>query len=323
MSTQENTSSRHFKCGKCNFSTAGGALHLAKHLKEAHYKVDKNKCPHCHYSSQTLGKMVFHIKNNHGIKDVPIGEPKHLEEFKFEIPGSEDNSNQSVDEQPAHEESQETGNYNCDRCGKVFQKAWILLNHMACVHGINYQKSEHDQRQTGDYDYVIPGQTHAVKNVSIKPAVTKNVSIKYSSSALEVFKSSIEKSGQDQDQVSEPMMVRETGHKRKANLQRHLKADMEEKEHKCKQCAYETNYKEHLRAHVTSIHEKMKNRLCDHCGSRFRDQSTLKSHLKAAHHMGEKHLCDQCPYETYLLWHLKRHVKRMHEKMDNNHKPIR
>ena len=108
----DNIHSRHLKCGKCIFSTTGGVLQLARHLKEAHYKVEGNKCPHCDYSCQTLGKMVFHIKDNHGAEDVSIGGTKHLEELKFEVPGSEDKSNKSmdsksvrIDTQPHHEET--------------------------------------------------------------------------------------------------------------------------------------------------------------------------------------------------------------------------
>ena len=304
MSTRENIKSRTLRCGKCEFTSTGGAVQLAKHLKEAHYNVENNKCQHCGYKSQTLGKMVFHMKKNHGFEDVPSKDMKHLEEeSKLKVCTTEESLEKSLDKDNAtmnfalklHEE--EGRKYVCDQCGKVFQKAWLLLNHRACVHEMSHQKFDHDQRD--------------------KPAVKENVSIEVSSSAPEVFKSSLETSGQDPHALRAHkghIVPRKAERRRKANLQIQLKSDMEEEEYKCGQCTYTSHSKQHLRCHITSLHEKVRNHLCDLCGSSFFQEGSLESHMNMVHHMGVTYKCEQCPYKTIRKDYLMNHATRVHEK---------
>ena len=269
MPTVENMKPRHLKCGKCSFSTTHGALHLAKHLKQAHYKVENNKCPLCLYSFQTLGQIILHMKQKHEVKDVHTRKPKHLEQFKFKFSSSEENSKQSVDEQPTHEE---TWKCICDKCGKSFQKAWILLNHMACAHDINYQQAENEMIE---------------KKVKIDHNL-ENVSNQYSSSSLEMLKSSLEKSDLDRVHIPEPIRGPGRPRKRKANLQIDQREDMGDKEceYKCKECTYETSHKQDMEDHGL-VHGKKRKLLCAHCGSSFTQGHSLKYHLNAVHKMGE------------------------------------
>ena len=136
-------------------------MQLAEHLKEAHYTVKK-----------------------HMVRTVE--EAKHLNLFQYETLDPENTSNNVMDGENIEVNTQQenTSNhvmdgenvelntpkdhnekkYTCDKCGKAFQKAWVLLNHMACVHQIRYMENKE-----------VLEQQDVIKNVRFTPAKIKDV----------------------------------------------------------------------------------------------------------------------------------------------------
>ena len=56
-----------------------------------------------------------------------------------------------------------------------------------------------------------------------------------------------------------------------------------EKEFQCEQCSKPFGRKDHLAAHIKSVHEKVKEFCCDQCMKQFVREEQLTGHLKTVH----------------------------------------
>ena len=78
---------------------------------------------------------------------------------------------------------------------------------------------------------------------------------------------------------------------------------------------FRTYYPSHMKEHVKSIHDKIKDLVCDICGFKTSRKSHLKEHIKVIHHNIRDHACPQCNYTTTRNWLLKDHIKAVHDKI--------
>ena len=81
--------------------------------------------------------------------------------------------------------------------------------------------------------------------------------------------------------------------------------------HKCDQCDYQTEYKYHLKRHL-STHSSDQPFACDECGTRCKSAATLKSH-KLIHTGERKHICKFCGKKFKTATNLRSHT-RLHTK---------
>ena len=278
---EEGISSRMLKCGKCDFSTEGGALQLANHLKEAHYTV-KN-------SSQNPCQTGPHVKAKHMVRTVE--EAKHLNLFEYETLDSENTSNHAVDGENNKVNTQQvnTSNhvmdgenievnkpqdhnekkYTCDKCGKAFQKAWVLLNHMACFHQIRYMENKE-----------VLEQQDVIKNVRFTPAKIKNVLLNINSPPPMEHKEGLR---QDDNVRTDPLGPLELF---KTPGQRMEEGELVElatlyKKPKCSKCPYESNQSDDVLAHFNATHGNQYE--CELCSYKTPWMSDMKVHGQTVH----------------------------------------
>ena len=86
------------------------------------------------------------------------------------------------------------------------------------------------------------------------------------------------------------------------------------KKHKCDHCEKAFARSEHLKRHVSCVHEGQRNYNCSFCEKAFSRQDRLKHHIKVVHE-GHKNdveceLCGKCYYDKSTL---KKHIMAVHE----------
>ncbi|KAF5291864.1 hypothetical protein FQA39_LY14201 [Lamprigera yunnana] len=90
----------------------------------------------------------------------------------------------------------------------------------------------------------------------------------------------------------------------RGRLKKHVKIHTD-KEYKCKECDYKTQWKQNLNAHV-KIHSGDEYK-CKECDYKTHWKISLKGHMKI--HTGEEYKCSECEYKTPWKMSLKTHVK--------------
>ena len=86
--------------------------------------------------------------------------------------------------------------------------------------------------------------------------------------------------------------------------------------HKCDKCHYKASQKGHLRQHVKSVHDRVRDHKCEVCAFATARKSNLKKHRMTVHKLGEEKLiCQQCPYATNRKSRLRIHVEAVHDKI--------
>ena len=90
---------------------------------------------------------------------------------------------------------------------------------------------------------------------------------------------------------------------------------MEGNKLKCEQCNYTTASRGHLKQHINTIHNNIKNHVCGECGYAASTKSRLKIHIKAVHKNIRSHVCGECGYAASQKIHLKKHIEAVHEKV--------
>ena len=101
---------------------------------------------------------------------------------------------------------------------------------------------------------------------------------------------------------------------RKDHLKAHIKSVHEKIKFMCELCSKECSYKSDLTKHIKNVHEKQKPHVCPVCGKKFAHKSTLDTHILT--HTGEKpHKCNFCEQSFSTSSSLKRHIKSIHEKI--------
>ena len=84
---------------------------------------------------------------------------------------------------------------------------------------------------------------------------------------------------------------------------------------KCEKCQYVSAHEHHLKRHIKSVHDQIRNHVCEECGYAASQKETLKAHRAGVHKMEEKKFkYDLCPYKSCLKQYLNLHVKKSHLK---------
>ena len=87
---------------------------------------------------------------------------------------------------------------------------------------------------------------------------------------------------------------------------------------KCKQCPYTSVKPHHMKSHIKSVHENIRNHVCGECGYAFAQKGVLKRHIEAVHDKIKRHICGECGYAASQKSCLKTHVEGVHEKKKNH-----
>jgi KRAB domain-containing zinc finger protein len=83
----------------------------------------------------------------------------------------------------------------------------------------------------------------------------------------------------------------------------------------CDKCNKVFTVNGHLKRHIKSIHDKIKNIKCDKCEYLCSTNECLKRHTKTVHDKIKDMKCDKCDYICSTNGHLKRHIKMVHDKI--------
>ena len=80
----------------------------------------------------------------------------------------------------------------------------------------------------------------------------------------------------------------------------------------CEICKKSFSRKSHLRVHVQTVHDGVKEHRCEICGKTFGEKSTLRTHGKV-HELVKPHKCISCDKNFRFRHNLERHVMTIHE----------
>ena len=81
---------------------------------------------------------------------------------------------------------------------------------------------------------------------------------------------------------------------------------------KCRICDKKI-VKYHLKEHVKTVHDGIKNHQCEICNNKFRFLKDMKTHVKTVHDGIKDHQCEICNKKFGRLDTMKRHVKKVHD----------
>ena len=76
-----------------------------------------------------------------------------------------------------------------------------------------------------------------------------------------------------------------------------------------------------LRAHVKTVHEKVKSDPCEFCQSVFTSKKQLLYHIEVIHKKTIINDCKICGKSFSSESHVKRHMRNVHKIFDENYKP--
>ena len=102
--------------------------------------------------------------------------------------------------------------------------------------------------------------------------------------------------------------------KRKEHLKDHLKTVHEKvRDYQCDQCGMKFTHEHSMRQHVKTVHQKIKEHKCDSCDKTFALKNALILHKKRHHDFGEMVNCEHCNKKFPTTYILKNHIKSIHE----------
>ena len=82
----------------------------------------------------------------------------------------------------------------------------------------------------------------------------------------------------------------------------------------CHQCSMKFGTSYHLKAHVDSVHKKLRPYQCEQCITKFGQRGNLQRHIATVHQNNLSINCSLCHYKFSIMSDLKRHVKYVHER---------
>ena len=150
-------------------------------------------------------------------------------------------------------------------------------------------------------------------------SVSKNLEIQELSIDVEIDKSQIETSNQNQEYVTKAENVK---HNNITEVKQDYILESNEEESisreiiklgskfQCSQCDKLFSNNKGVHRHIRSAHEGVKY-ACNQCDHQATHQSSLKIHIQAKHE-GVKYACNQCDYQAGYPSHLAIHMKRKH-----------
>ena len=101
------------------------------------------------------------------------------------------------------------------------------------------------------------------------------------------------------------------------NLKAHIRSVHEKvKSFKCDQCSYETARKYYLDHHIKSVHEKVKQFKCDLCTFETAVKCNLKNHILAVHEKCKPFQCPHCSFEAIRKKQLTQHLTNIHGELN-------
>lgn len=168
----------------------------------------------------------------------------------------------------------------CSYCGCVFDKHWKLELHMAKEHSDGPVLKDKECKQCGEHFYT----DHILK---------KHVSVHHAEKAV----------------------CRVCGRLvRTSTMWEHMNYVHKEPRFRCQLCSFTTSRQYHLRRHVSSVHDKLRNYTCSHtgCSSVFACKSSLAKHIEVIHDKIRRYDCTwpNCSRSFSRSHHLKRHELR-------------
>ena len=98
----------------------------------------------------------------------------------------------------------------------------------------------------------------------------------------------------------------------------HNKKKRKDKKFKCEQCPYAAAFSSHIKQHIKTVHEKIRNYVCGECDYIASKKSGLKEHIEGVHENKRNHICGECGYAASLKSTLKTHIEGVHKKIRNH-----
>ena len=151
-------------------------------------------------------------------------------------------------------------------------------------------------------------------------SVSKNLEIQELSIDVEIDKSQIETSNQNQEYVTKAENVK---HNNITEVKQDYILESNEEESisreiiklgskfQCSQCDKLFSHNKGVHRHIRSVHEGVKY-ACNQCDKQFTDQANLTKHIQSVHE-GVKYACNQCDHQATRQDNLTRHIKSEHE----------
>ena len=93
-------------------------------------------------------------------------------------------------------------------------------------------------------------------------------------------------------------------------VDRHIRSVHEGVKYACNQCDHQATQQGSLRKHIQSVHEGVKH-ACNQCHYQATEQGSLRKHIQSVHE-GVKYACNQCDYEAANKSNLTRHIQSIH-----------
>ena len=97
------------------------------------------------------------------------------------------------------------------------------------------------------------------------------------------------------------------------HLKKHIKSFHNGiKDHECDSCEKTFSQAWILNNHINSVHNDQRDHKCDSCGKAFTQAGNLKTHINAIHNKQKDHKCDSCEKKFSLAQNLKVHINTVH-----------
>ena len=121
----------------------------------------------------------------------------------------------------------------------------------------------------------------------------------------------------DDEEGTIPCIKCYKGFSNRGSLHRHMKfCKNAEKQFKCSECDFSTNYKSSLQVHFQSKHLRPKDakgeHVCPKCKRQYYHKHQMISHLRNECGVEPQQVCPFCPFRTKLKGNLKKHIARRH-----------
>ena len=253
-SVETTQATNSLKCTKCS-KEFDNARSLYNHNRYVHPKY-LYKCSTCGVSLKTTNSLKVHAKVAHGT-ELPTF--KKIKENEFE------------ENEPKSKETIKTGDPNkCDKCGKGFDSAKLLRDHIYNVHPKRMLECK------------ICG-----KAVKIKSSLRRH---------MERVHNSVKELIQDSDPVNPPTQIQSSKEPEKSeeNEPKSNELTQAEEEFKCDKCGKVFNNAKSLFNHDYHVHPKEKFE-CETCGKVLKSKGTLKRHKIDVHQKSKIRQIEKSP----------------------------
>ncbi|XP_053684221.1 transcription factor grauzone-like [Sabethes cyaneus] len=253
-------------CHKKIFKPRLMAMHMARHLQPEAFR-----CPECNKLMTTPKILQYHIQNHRPEEERPLKCSICPRRFTY--------GSALVSHSQSHLPEEERTQHVCDECGKGFNAAKRLAEHIQFVH------CKHEQLQS----YVC--------HICARQFTSKsNLSYHLTTHQPKIY--------QVQCDICKKWL------KNKLCLRKHM-VQHSAVRHKCNQCDYSAVNLQCLRNHMRVQHTDLKPFACNVCGQSFKLKNTMLNHY--VQHTGErKFSCEFCSRTFASSGNYYAHRKRMH-----------